>query len=144
MSNISERLKEFLILNNLNASSLSKKVDIDRSTISALLRGEHLPSIDTLLKLVIFFNCSADYLLGLTDDYPEKNYRLKDENFGERFRKLLKKSKISQYQLEKKFKISSSLIYRWLHNVSLPTPFYLMKLSQYLEVSVDELLGFGN
>ena len=141
MSNTAERLKEFLILNNLNASSLAEQVKIDRSTISALLRGEHLPSFDTLVKLVTFFNCSADYLLGLTDDYPERAYAQKDDNFGERFRKILEKANVSQYKLEKEYKISSYLIYRWLHGISLPNAFYLIKLSQYLEVSVNELLG---
>lgn len=144
MSNISERLKEFLILNNLSALSLSKLVDIDRSTISALIRGENLPSLENLLKLVCFFNCSADYLLGLTDDYPEKTYRVKDEKFGKRFRDILKKASVSQYQLTKQYKISSSLIYRWLNDLTLPNSFYLIKLSQYLEVSVDNLLGIEN
>ena len=142
LSNFVERLKEFMILNNLNATKLSEITDIDRSSISALLRGEHYPATKTLFAFLEIFKCSADYLLGLTDDYiEEKTYLTPTDNFGERFRFLLDKTGTTQYALTKYKNISGNLLYKWLHNQALPTVFNLIKLSEYMEISVDCLIG---
>lgn len=140
-----ERLNEFMVLSEQNATKLSENVPIDRSTLSKLLRGKHVPSGKSLFALVTYFNCSADYLLGLTEDYPEnKTYPLPTSNFGERFRLMLEETKTSQYELTKNEKISGNLIYRWLHNQTLPNALHLIKLAEYMKTTVDCLIGRDN
>ena len=142
LSKFTDRMKEFMILNNVNATQLAEKTGINRSTISGLLREEHIPSTKALLAFVEYFHCSADYLLGITDDYPENSVFLTPvTTFGERFRLLLKETNISQYELTKNDKISGNLLYRWLNNQTYPSVFYLIKLSDIMGVSIDYLLG---
>lgn len=145
LSNFVERLKEFTVLENLTATELSKRTNIDRSTLSGLLRGEHLPKFEVFCKLITYFNCSADYLLGFSNDYPEeKQYLPPVENFGDRFYFLLKQTGTSQYELTKNENISSNLLYQWLHNQTKPSVYNLVKLANYMEITIDYLLGREN
>ena len=67
LSKFIERLDEFLFTNNLTPKQLSERIGISHSSVLALKRGDFLPSGKTLFALVRIFNCSADYLLGLSD-----------------------------------------------------------------------------
>lgn len=142
LSNFVERLKEFMLLKNVNATDLSKETGVDRSTISGILRMDNAPSMKVFCTFVAYFNCSADYLLGLKDDYPEnKRFTPRLDGFGERLYAVLKKTGTSQYELTKYEKISGNLLYRWLHDLSQPGVYNLVKLAKYMDVSVDLLLG---
>lgn len=46
---------------------LSLAIGVQQETISAYEKGKSMPTVATLLKLCKHFNCSADYLLDLTD-----------------------------------------------------------------------------
>ena len=136
-----ERLREFMITKSLTATALAEKTGIPRSTISGLLREEHLPSTKALRVLADFFQCPTDYLLGLTDDYPENiKFRTESRSFEEMFRKILEETKTTQYALTKVGKISGNLIYKWLHSQAEPSVYNLMKLSRFLNIPVDYLL----
>lgn len=60
--------------NNINQRQLSKLANIPTTTISGWLNAERLPDYNALIKLRIFFNVSADYLLGLEDETGTKTY----------------------------------------------------------------------
>lgn len=142
LSKFVERMNEFMLLNSLNATKLAEKTGVARSTICGLLRKEHLPSTAALVAFVEYFDCAADYLLGLVDDYPENLKFAKPKTpFGERFRLLLKETQVSQYYLTKCHKISGNLLYKWLNNEAIPSVYNLIKLSKALNISVDCLLG---
>lgn len=51
----------------LNQRQLSLQADIPTTTISGWLNANRLPDYNALIKLRLFFDVSADYLLGLTD-----------------------------------------------------------------------------
>ena len=137
-----ERLNEAMFSKSLNATQLAEKTGIARSTICGLLRKEHLPSTDALVAFVEYFNCPADYLLGLVDDFAEPvKFLQPNSSFGERFRALLAETNVSQYSLTKQHKISGNLLYKWLHDQATPSVYNLIKLSNALNVSVDCLLG---
>ncbi|MBQ7236632.1 MAG: helix-turn-helix transcriptional regulator [Clostridia bacterium] len=54
--------------NNLNQRQLSKLTNIPTTTISGWINANRLPDYNALIKLRLFFNVSADYLLGLEKD----------------------------------------------------------------------------
>ena len=64
-----EILLNLLKERGLNQNQLSKQADIPPTTISGWLNAGRLPDYNTLRKLSKFFDVSADYLLGLTDEY---------------------------------------------------------------------------
>ena len=84
--------------------------------------------------------CSADYALGLIDVDSDETFH-EPLPFGERLREILKQKGISQEKLKKELPVSSSLIYKWLTGKSKPYPTTLVRLANYLDVSVDYLLG---
>ncbi|MCH5147580.1 MAG: helix-turn-helix transcriptional regulator [Clostridiales bacterium] len=141
LSVFSERLNDYMIDKNLNSVSLSKDIGVSRSTISELRRGAFLPSYTTFTKLIEYFNCSADYLLGISNDEKE-NYNFKPiKPFVDRLRLFLKQEGKSQYGLVKQKKISGAIVYDWLHNNMLPSIENLNKIAEYFECSIDKFLG---
>ena len=143
MDNLSvfvERLNEYMSEHDLNASTLAPKIKFSRVTISELLNEAHAPSTEIIVALVEYFNCSADYLLGLVD-YPRTTEFKPIKPFGETLRKCLKESGKSEYRLQKDLNVSSSLTYRWLNNKALPKIDSLIKLKHYFGCSIDYLLG---
>ena len=64
-----EILKEFLTLKGLNQTSFSKAVGIKQSQVSEWLKGKAKPGYDLLKKICESFGVSADYFLGLRDDF---------------------------------------------------------------------------
>lgn len=140
MSKLPERLKEYMQERNVTQSALAKNTGIERSNISEYLSGKHVPSYSNFIALLYFFDCSADYLLGITD-LPCEQPLHEVQNFGQRLRKVMFEQKISQYRLVLDLPVSSSVLYKWLHGQSFPNADNLMRLSSYLDCSVDYLLG---
>ena len=141
ITQFSERLKELMFERDLNAPALAKQTGIERSTINGLERGAHFPSIKVFVTLLDYFNCSADFLLGIIDNEPNEITFKPLQPFGEIFRSVLKKNQISQYKIEKDLHLSGDTVYKWLNNISQPNVESLVKISEYLDCSVDFLMG---
>ncbi|MFI3229025.1 MAG: helix-turn-helix transcriptional regulator [Bacillota bacterium] len=61
------RLNELLSDKNMSAYALTRALDIPHSTAQAWFVGKSFPTVDYLIKLAKFFNCSIDYLVGITN-----------------------------------------------------------------------------
>lgn len=143
LSIFAERLKEYMTETELSVSDLAKTVKCSRATVSALVNGAHLPSLEVLVSLVELFNCSADYLLGLTE-YPKTFNFGSVKPFAERLKTCMKENGVSEYKLRTEQNISGSLTYRWLAGKAQPTVASLVKLRNYFGCTVDYLLGREN
>ena len=64
-----EILKDFLEENNLTQVAFAKKTGVKQSQVSEWLKGKAKPSYDILKNMSKAFNVSADYFLGITNDY---------------------------------------------------------------------------
>ena len=140
LSKFSENLFSLMQENNLNAPALAKIINTDRSNITRYLNAERLPSFNCFVKLIEHFNLSADVMLGIKD-YSLENTFLPIKNFGERLRFVMQETHTTQYQIEKQLKISGASMYNWLFKEVLPSVENLLKLSTFMGVSVDYLLG---
>ena len=67
MNNFAERLKELREERNLSQNDLSKETKISVACISRWENNLRVPNIDSIIILCKFFECSADYLIGLID-----------------------------------------------------------------------------
>ena len=65
----SENLKQLREQSGIKHAALAHDVGVSRSAINAWEMGVSMPSVATLLALCQIFHVSADYLLGMTDDY---------------------------------------------------------------------------
>ncbi len=142
LSNFGERLHEFTILQGYTPKMLAQAVGVSHATILNAISGRRAPSTKLLFGLLKLFKCSADYLLGITDDYPDNViYRLPVPDFGTRFAILLKETGVSQYSLTKTYGISGNLIYQYLQNQTYPSPVNMVKLAKAFGCSIDYLLN---
>lgn len=64
-----EILKNFLTENQLTQTDFAKQVGVKPSQVSEWLKGKAKPSYDLLKQIAIGFEISADYFLGLTNEY---------------------------------------------------------------------------
>lgn len=135
-----ERLKEYMTEYGLTVTELAKEIKCSRATASSLLNEAHVPSTKTLLALTECFNCSADYLLGLTD-YPKLTEFQPAKPFNITLKKFLSESGTTEYRLQQDLDISTSLTYRWLTGKAVPNVNSLIKLRKKYGLSIDYLLG---
>ena len=64
----STQLTSLRITKAVMAKDVAAAIGITRASMSQLESGLNAPSLNTLLALCRYFNVSADYLLGLTDE----------------------------------------------------------------------------
>lgn len=64
-----EILKEFLLINNLTQTSFASAIGVRQSQVSEWLSGKAKPGYDTLRRISLAFNVSADYFLGIKENF---------------------------------------------------------------------------
>lgn len=65
----SEILEDFLLLNNLTQTAFAQKIGIKQSQVSEWIKGKAKPGYDMLKRMALEFGISADYFLGITDNF---------------------------------------------------------------------------
>ncbi len=65
--NFSKRLKELRLDNNLTQVQLGEKTGISQTSLAKWENAERSPSIEYVAQLALFFNCTIEYLIGLSD-----------------------------------------------------------------------------
>jgi DNA-binding helix-turn-helix protein len=69
MDSFSEILQEFLKINSLTQKNFAEAIEVKPSQVSEWLKGKVVPGYYSLKKIAVTFCISADYLLGLKEDY---------------------------------------------------------------------------
>lgn len=141
MSNLSEQLTELMNEDGYTQSTLAEAMKTPRAKISLYLSGKSIPNFKYLVAFIEFFNCSADFLVGLSD-YPKRDISYKPlQPFNIRLRQILKQKGKSQKSLIENTHISWNTLHGWLTAKSLPSIENLKKLAEFLDYSVDFILG---
>lgn len=141
LSNFGERLKELMQEREINAPELANQLGTDRTNITRYLRGERAPLYGNFIKMLNYFQCSADYLLGLKEYPAHGDFCVDLPVFGERLREVMGACGFTQYKLVKTGKISRAELFGWLSDRKLPGIESLAKLAAIMGCSVDYLLG---
>lgn len=69
-------INDLLQKNNVSAYKLAKDIGVSEAIISKWRNGIQEPKYDSLQKLSTYFNVSADYLLGLSDNPCREKHTL--------------------------------------------------------------------
>ena len=64
-----EILRDFLKENALTQTDFATRVGVKPSQVSEWLKGKAKPSYDLLKQIALAYGISADYFLGITDEY---------------------------------------------------------------------------
>lgn len=70
----SERLSELLKINHLTKRAFALKIHVSAMSVSDWTTGKVQPTAENIYLIAMYFNVSADYLLGLEDDAGTKMY----------------------------------------------------------------------
>ena len=139
MKTFLERMDELLKLNSVK--NLANYLDLKSNTLVYQWRsGIRYPKLNNLIKIAIFFECSLDYLLGRSDDFYEINLT-PTVRFVDQLEYVMKETGITQKQLVDNRILSRTNLYDWRHDNNSPNIETLVKIANYLNVSVDHLVG---
>ena len=64
-----ERFNELLSISGKKQTEIADAIGVTKQCVSDYKKGKSVPSLETLYLLCEFLDVSADYLLGLTNDY---------------------------------------------------------------------------
>ena len=70
-------LEEFLIPMNISAYRLAKDTNVPATRISQILKGNRKITADTALRFSKYFGNSADFWLGIQDEYDLREEKRK-------------------------------------------------------------------
>lgn len=143
MSKFVERLKELISEKGKNAKTVGEEIGCGNSTISHYLTGRYLPTVEMAIKLANYFNCTLDFLLGLTDENEVKEFK-NCPPFKEQLPILCKKCNTSRYKISKKTGISESVLRYWAQGKTTPSIYNIARIAKELEISIDFVLGREN
>lgn len=139
LSKFSGRLNDLMAEHELNAPALAEKVGFTSSAIRNWIRGDRLPTLESLIVLADFFHCSLDYLIGKSD--LDKEVISKEiPAFYPRLRQIMNEYHISRYNIVHHTAIRDSYFANWAKG-EMPSLPLLCELSNYLKISIDYLVG---
>ena len=90
---IAKRLKELRENRHLTLVQSAEQIKIPRATISRYENGTTSPTADNIIKYAVFFNETADYILGLEDIDGHKETIEYDFEYSHKDTKLIHKEK---------------------------------------------------
>ena len=137
MNEFQERLQELLIENNLSRLQLAKIIGISSTTINGYFNNNYFPHIDIAIKMARFFECSLDYLFGLSEEILVVEYN--KNNFINNFDALLKSKNLPIAKALREMHMGEYNYYRWKSG-KFPKTNNLIEIAKYFDTSLDYLL----
>lgn len=141
MDVFAKRLREILSIENKKSSDLSMALGLkDKSMVNRWLRAECLPKLNYATMIADYFNISLDYLFGRSNEIVEKKYK-RTQPFDKQLKKVLKEYNKTQYRLTKDGVCNFGNYYSWFNLKAIPKMDSVIKIADYLGVSLDYLVG---
>ena len=140
MSEFVERLDGLMFEHGLNRKTLARQAHINATCISHYLLEKRLPTVDSLVKLADYFQCSTDFLLGKEEENLSLTFR-QCPPFCERLAFLKEKSGGTAQDFYYSLRISKTCYYAWLRGERKPTLDNIIRIANKLNCRVDFVLG---
>lgn len=141
--NYKERLKELREYNNMSQYDIAKLLNIKRSSYNQFEQQYDIIPIKRLNEVSNIFDCSIDYILGLTNKkkYINSNKEINEELSQERLKVFRKERKITQVKLASILNTSQSAIVGFERGRNIIATPFLYELCKKYHISADYLLG---
>ena len=136
------RISELLVERNISNKTFAQAIGVNVSTVGRWKRNAKYMRLSQILKIADYFNCSLDFLVGRSEkdiDFQPK----KCPPFYEHFRMLLEEKGISRNKINQETRIKSSHFVDWKNGAD-PHIFSLIELADYLDITLDVLVGRDN
>lgn len=152
--NFGQILKQLRITKGLTQNELAKILDVSKSNISKYEAGSVEPNMSVLIRISEYFEVSVDCLLGKNaknESAPEKennffffffdNENLLRDIFSKRIRTAILDMGLTEEDFKAAISFGSKKASSFLSGEGEPTADDLIELSQFLDTSIDYLLG---
>lgn len=137
MSEFPTTIKKLRLNKKLSQKQIATELGYAQSTYCDWENGKIEPTASALIAIAKLFNTSVDSLLGLQ---YKKNTTCIKNNYGESLRNIrLQKGKTLK-QLSEETNISFQNLSRWERGEVLPSIDFCLKLADYYQISIDELI----
>ncbi|MDE6302798.1 MAG: transcriptional regulator [Clostridia bacterium] len=143
MSKLSEVLKELLAENNLDYKTFAAEIGVSASRITDYIRNDKLPTVQTLIKIADYFNCSTDYLLGKEYENAHEEF-CTPPSFAQRLIFLKENFHLAHKEIYSGKGITKSRYFEWLSGKRQPSIDNVINLAENLHCSIDFILGREN
>lgn len=138
MSKLAERIKEVRVGAGLSQLELAEIMGCSLSTVSKYEQGQREPNFEVLGKLAIYFNVSADYLLGADENPPQQT------KLAMRLQALRGNKHIKQSDIADAIGISRISVSNYENGERKPDSDTIIKYSKFFNVTSDYLLGLSD
>ena len=137
-----ENLRDLITETNKSLRQLAVDSGVPAMQFSRYLNGS-IPTIETTLKIAKYFECSLDYLFGLSSSKETNKYTTYDydiSKFLANYDKLLKQNNTTHYKFMKASGYDESIIRHWKSG-SIPRLDIIYYIAKNLGSSMDNLIG---
>lgn len=135
------KLKSLCEEQNITALKLQKILNIPNARIGKYIKQDFYPNVSRAVVLSNFFDCSLDYMVGLSPIKRIKN--LEEPNLKKFFNRLewliLEEKSITVFF--KNCKLAKTNIIRWKRMTDFPRLENLFMIADYYNISLDYLIG---
>ncbi len=136
---IGERLTELMNEKEISNKEIAKVLGVSLGTVGYWKKGKNNMRLPQFIAIADYFNCSLDFLAGRSETYID--FVSKEcPPFYEHLKHILANKKITKYRINTETKIKSSHFVDWKNGAE-PQIYSLIELADYLDISLDYLLG---
>ena len=139
MEKFCEVLKDLVIESNLSLRTIAIESGIAHSQLSRYLKST-IPTVEISIKLAKYFDCTLDYLFGLSYNKGKFCNHYDISKFLDRYLNILNQNGITHWKFSQLNNLSESNIRKW-KNGKIPKMETLITIAQKLDTSIDYLLG---
>lgn len=141
MEKFNDILRDLILDSGLSLRKLSALSKVSSTQYSSYLK-DSIPKIDVAVRIADFFDCSLDYLFGLTEERKTRKYKKYDMSvFVSRYEKALELNKITHWKFSKQSGLAESSLRHWKLYGGMPTMESLVIIADGLSTSIDYLIG---
>lgn len=137
-----ENLKDLIVTSNKSLRQLALESGVTAMQYSRYLKGS-IPTIDVTMKIAKYFDCSLDYLFGLSNTMKSKKYTTYNYDISQflaNYEKLLNQNNLTHYKFMKTIGYDESIIRHWKSG-SIPRLDIIYYIAKNLGGSMDNLIG---
>lgn len=135
-----KRLKELVSIKGKGKKELAQNLNISIALVYKWLNDETKPSLKNLIEIADYYNVTIDYLIGRTDEDTIVHTK-STVPFDTNIKNILNNKHITKYRLFKDCGFSDGHEYSWFNLKNAPRYDNLLKMADYLNISMDELIG---
>lgn len=140
MNKFADNLKELILEKGISLRELEKQCGIPSSQLSRYLKST-IPTLVVAERICNYFNCSLDFLFGLSAQKSARNYKKYDlSKFIDRYEEVLSQNNITHYKFAQKYNFSEACLRHWKKG-QVPKLDIVAVIAENLGTSIDYLLG---